>query len=237
MKDVNITLKESGQLLEVRQGQALEIKPPLCIEIFGVLDSPVQWLEKRLNKTFAQDGAHVIVDRDKKAISLVFNETNNYEHSIVNGRLTIHPVFEKFGINSGKYRTPLEMSELFKMNRSYFENTQTAMELVSLLKMFKAKVNKEVEQNIDLNRGDKKLIYNQVVDSNLPPTFNVEIPIFKGGPKYRLELETYFNPDDLTCTLVSPQANDIIEQITDEAIDSVLDRIKEITSELPIIEI
>ena len=39
MKDVNITLKESGQLLEVRQGQALEIKPPLCIEIFGVLDS------------------------------------------------------------------------------------------------------------------------------------------------------------------------------------------------------
>lgn len=236
MKDVNITLNESGQFLEVRQGEALEIKPPLNIEIYGVLDSPVKWLEKRFEK-IDLDEAHIVVDRDKKIISLVFNETNTYEHSMVRGQLSIHPIFEKFGINSGKYRTPLEMSELFKMNRSYFENTQTAMELVSLLKVFKAKVNKEVEQNIDLHKGDKKLIYNQVVDSNLPPTFNVELPIFKGGEKHVLELETYFNPDDLTCTLVSPQANDIIEQITDDAINSVLEQIKNITDRLPIIEI
>lgn len=237
MKDVNITLNETNQVLEVRQGQALEIKPPLNIGIFGVLESPVVWLEKRLDQTLYKDSTHVIVDRDKKSISLVFNETNEYEHSIINGKLTIHPIFEKFGINSGKYRTPLEMSELFKMNRSYFENTQTAMELVSLLKIFKAKVNKDVEQNIDLNKGDKKLVYNQVVESNLPPTFKVELPIFKGQEKHVLEIETYFNPDDLTCTLVSPQANDIIEQITDNAIDNVLERIKAITNDLPIIEI
>lgn len=236
MKDVNVTLTESNQILEVRQGQALEIKPPLSIEIFGVLDSPLKWLEKRRD-TIDLNKAHIVVDRDKKSISLVFNETNEYEHSIVNGRLSIHPIFEKFGINSGRYRTPLEMAELFKMNRSYFENTQTAMELVSLLKAFKAKVNKEVEQEIDTNKGDKKLIFNQVVDSNLPPTFNVDLPIFKGGEKHVLELETYFNPDDLTCTLVSPQANDIIEQVTDTSIDSVLDLIKQITDSLPIIEI
>ncbi len=129
------------------------------------------------------------------------------------------------------------MAELFKMNRSYFENTQTAMELVSLLKAFKAKVNKEVEQEFDTNKGDKKLIFNQVVDSNLPSTFNVELPIFKGVEKHILELETYFNPDDLTCTLVSPQANDIIEQVTDTSIDSVLEQIIQITDSLPIIEI
>ncbi len=92
MKDVNVTLTESDQVLEVRQGQALEIKPPLNIEIFGVLDSPLKWLEKRYD-TIDLDEAHIIVDRDKKSISLVFNETNNYEHSIVNGRLSIHPIF------------------------------------------------------------------------------------------------------------------------------------------------
>ena len=39
-------------------------------------------------------------------------------------------------------------------------------------------------------------------------------------------MEVYFNPDDLSCTLVSPQANDTIQSVTDSVIDEQLELIR-----------
>lgn len=69
-----------------------------------------------------------------------------------------------------------------------------------------------------------------------PEVFTVIIPIFKGTKKQELQLETYFNPDDLTCTLVSPEANEIAEEYKDTEIDKVLESIKEIAPDIVIIE-
>ena len=43
--------------------------------------------------------------------------------------------------------------------------------------------------------------------------------------------------DDLSCTLISPEANDIIEQMVDEAIDSVIERVKQASPEIVVIEV
>lgn len=236
MRDINVTTEKGTSILEIREGQALEIKPPKRISITGILNTPLRWLEKRLNAISVKD-AHIIVDRSQRTIKLVLNETDEYKYSEITGSLTVHPIFERFGINSGIYKTPLEISELIKMNRTYFENTQQAMELVSELKNFKAKINKKVEQEFNLNKGDKRILQNQVIESNIPTSFKVELPIFKGGKKHVLEVETYFNPDDLTCTLVSSQANDIIEQATDQSIDEIIEKIKALTIDIPMIEV
>lgn len=234
MKDLNITVENGIKTLQVLTGNALEPQEPKIININGVLDSPLKWLEKRVSE-IDQKKCHIVVDRDKMTISLIIDESDHYSTTIT-GKMELHPVFVKFGINAGKYRTTFEMAELIKMNRSYFENRQYAMELVTLLRQFKAKIDKQVEADVNPNKGDRRVLIAQKVDSNLPPAFNIIVPIFKGTEKMEIECETYFNPDDLTCTLVSAGANDSIEDMKDSCVGEVLEQIKEIAPDVAIIE-
>lgn len=230
----SIDLTVNGEKLEVREGKALELFNPEIVKINGVLNAPLKYIEKRVN-TLNQLQCHVLVDRDKMSITLVINEKDHFG-DIIRGMLELSPDFERFGINTGQYRTTLEMAEFIKMNRAFFENRSEAMNLVYQLRKFKAKVDKEVEAEYQPNKGDKRVLMQQVVDSNIPESFNVLLPLFKGYSKQNIEVETYFNPDDMTCTLVSPGANESIIDFKDEAINEVLEKIKELASEIVIIE-
>lgn len=235
MEEIKVTIENEVKILEIRTGKALELKEPKIVSLFGVLDTPFKWLEKRV-KEIDQKKAYITVDREEMIISLKLDESDYYGTSI-SGKMELHPLFIRFGINSGKYLTTFEMAELIKMNRGCFENRQYAMELVTLLRNFKAKIDKEVELEIDPNKGNKRVLVAQKVDSNLPPSFKIIVPIFKGMKKETIECETYFNPDDFTCTLVSAGANETIEDIKDSSIDAVLESIREIAPEIAILEV
>ena len=232
MKDVNVTVE--GNELVIREGKALEVFNPEVVNIKGTLDAPLRWLQKRVDLIF-QKACHIRVDRDKMTITLVINDKYHFADMIV-GKMEFHPDFLKFGINSGQYRTAFEMAEFIKMNRAFFENRSVAMNLVTQLRSFKAKVDKQVEADYQPNKGDKRILIQQAVESNIPEVFTVILPIFKGTKKQELQLETYFNPDDLTCTLVSPEANELAEEYKDTEIDKVLESIKEIAPDIVIIE-
>lgn len=234
-KELNITVENGIKTVEILTGSALAPKEPQKVVIVGILDAPLKWLEKRISE-IDQKNCYIKVNREKMSILLVLDEKDHYRTEI-EGQLQLHPMFVKFGINQGDYRTPLEMSELIKMNRSYFENRQQAMELVAILRNFKAKVNKDVEAEFNPNKGDKRILVAQKIDSNLPEAFVINVPVFKGGKPVEIECETYFNPDDLTCTLVSPVANDTIEEGKDNSIDSVLAGIREVAPHIAIIEV
>lgn len=227
-------LKSDNNELVIRHGDALPLKEPQRVHIIGTLDAPLQYLQKRI-ENINQKECNIIVNREAMSLRLIINEHSQY-HDAIDGKLTLHPDFVNFGINSGKYKTPNDMAEFIKMNRSCFENRQEAMELVQQLRTFRAKIDKQVEAEDNRNKGDKKYLYNQIVDSNIPASFKVCIPIFRGTKKQLIELETYFNADDLTCTLVSPQANELATDYRDIAIDDVLNAIKEIAPEIVIIE-
>ena len=109
------------------------------------------------------------------------------------------------------------------------------MKLVTELQNFKAKVDKELESSNN-NRGDRRVLVNQVVQSNLPEAFTLIIPLFKGTPKQTIQAEVYINPSDLSCTLVSPEANDLLEEMRDKEIDLVLERIQKVCPHIVIIE-
>jgi hypothetical protein len=234
-----IVLGADQKELVLREGKAVEIKEPLKVAINGVLDSPLKWLKKRICANnfmiisqFAQESevlmthSHIIVDRDAMSIKLVIGENDHYQ-TTVTGKLEFHPAFLKFGINNGVYITSFEMADLIKMNRTFFENKDVAMALVSTLKNFKARVDKQIEASDD-NRGNKMALLNQVVDSNLPAGFKMVLPIFKGQAKETIEVEVYIRASDLTCTLISPQANEIQEQLRDEEMSKVIKAIEEL---------
>ncbi len=224
MQEIKVNAGIGVEQIEVRTGEALKLREPEKVEITGVLDAPLEWLKQR-KECFEHKCAYIKVNEEEGTIVLRVNE-EDYYGAVVRGSLKISPIFKNFGINSGEYKSPIEMSEFIKMNRVYFDNRTTAMALVTQLRNFRAKVNKDVEQEVNLNKGDKRLVLAQAVESNIPETFKVLLPIFKGEKKQEIEVETYFNPDDLTCTLVSPEANELIEDLKEQMLSEVVEGIK-----------
>ena len=227
---------QAGQLdVVIREGQALPLHEPVKVNIVGVLNSPARWLEKRQELQQITNKCHVTVDREGLKITLQINENAHYGTRI-EGRLMLTETFKKFHINDGHSFTLKELATLFKMNRSFFESKQIAMELVTLLQNFKGKVNKDLEASTD-NRGNKKVDFVQAVESNLPEAFTLHLPIFKGLEAEDVECEVYVDPDDWSCQLISPDANDIVERYRDEAFQKVIDGIEENLPGVAIIEI
>lgn len=234
MEKLNVTVENGVKTLEIRQGDALPVHEKKQVKIVGNISTVSEWLNFRAAK-INQTECNIQVDRDGMDITLIIDE-KNYLFDEIAGVLHLDKAFKTFEINSGKYLTNFEMADLIKMNRSAFENKSEAMKLVSELRNFKAKVDKDLE-NSDDNRGNRKLLINQLVESNLPENFKLYIPVFKGLPKQTIEVEVNIRADDFCCTLVSPEANDIINETKDAIIDEEIAKIKKIAPEIVIVEV
>lgn len=240
---VNVIVPEnySGAPIEIiwRDGQAakqLEPKEPVPVNITGTIDSPFRWLEKRV-ALIEQKQANITVNRDDMEISLVTKE-NDYYNDGVRGVLQPSKEMVEFGINAEKKWEPIKLSKFIKMHRAFFADKSQNMMLVSTLKNFKAKVNQDIERSKEEN-GSKVDNYSQVVDSNLPTSFKLNIPLFKGFACEEIEVEIYADVDgrDVSLSLVSAGANEAIEEYKNNVIDAQLDAIRQIAPDIVIIEV
>lgn len=226
----------------LREGAAikeLEPKAPVKTSLSGVIGAPVEYLTKRVETgQFTQERSHVIVNREEIKLSLIINENDEYTRGRVDGTLEFHPKFKEFGINTGKVWTPTELGMFFKMNRAFFPDRPANMKLVSELMNFTATVNNDINRSVKEN-GDRTDNFTQVVNSNLPASFTLQIPIFKGMKAEILEVETFaqINGRDVAFILLSPGANQTLEDVRDRAIDEQLEQIKTIAPSIAIIEI
>ncbi len=224
---------------EVSKVNELEIKAPLRLGIEGVIGSVSEFLSKRNDQAdqINQKRCHILVNREKISIKLVYNENDEYQYGFISGKLEEHPKFKEFGINAGKVWSPAELGMFFKMNRSFFPDKAENMKLVSELMNFTAKVNNSIERSIKEN-GDKTDHFAQSVNSNLPPSFTLTIPIFKGTQVETLEIETFAQVigREVSFVLLSPSANQTMEDIRDKVIDEQLQKISDICPDIAIIE-
>lgn len=231
----------NGAPIEVvlREGEApelLEIKEPERVVISGTIDTPFRWLEKRI-ELINQKASNIIVNRDVMRIALTVDETNYYQ-SDIRGELKTSKKMMEFGINTEKKWEPIKLSKFLKMHRAFFTDKSQNMMLVSTLKNFKAKVNQDIECSKEGN-GSKVDNYSQVVDSNLPKSFKLNIPLFKGFANEEIEVEIYADVDgrDVSLSLVSAGANEAIEEYKNKVIDEQLDAIRQIAPDIVIIEV
>ena len=231
----------NGAPIEVvlREGEApvaLDPKEPERVVINGTIDAPFRWLEKRV-ELINQKATNIIVNRDKMGLALTIDETSYYQTEI-NGILQASKEMVEFGINTEKKWEPIKLSKFIKMHRAFFTDKSQNMMLVSTLKNFKAKVNQDIERSKEEN-GSKVDNYSQVVDSNLPKSFKLNIPLFKGFAQEEIEIEIYADVDgrDVSLSLVSAGANEAIEEYKNKVIDEQLDAIRQIAPDLVIIEV
>ncbi|MCL1933562.1 MAG: hypothetical protein FWF53_07115 [Candidatus Azobacteroides sp.] len=238
---INIPEGTCGFEAVIREGEAvkpLEPKAPVKTDLSGVIGAPVEYLEKRVNTNqFTQERSHLIVEREQITLTLIINEDDDYLRGKIEGKLEFHPKFEAFGINTGKIWAPSELGMFCKMNRSFFTDKAVNMKLVTDLMNFTAIVNHKIEQGVKEN-GNQTDKFEQTVNSNLPEKFTMTIPIFKGMPAETLEVETFakINGREVSFMLISPGANQTLEEIRDKAIDRQLERIREIAPNIAIIE-
>lgn len=234
---IEIKVENGVKTLELLTGRALEIMPPVKVAVLGLLDTPYKYLVKRVSEINSKS-CHIWIDRHGRTINLVIDEHNEYQDQ-VSGGLSLNPEFLAFDINTGESRTTFELSDFIKMNRSFFDSKQDAIKLVSELRNFKAKVDKELELSDD-NRGNKRLKMIQAVESNIPESFKLCMPIFKGQEKQTFEVEVNISSDSMNsfgCVLVSPEIKDFIVETRDELIDAQVKLIEAVAPELLIIEV
>lgn len=240
---INLAIPEGyqGQPIELilREGEAfkqLDPKEPKIVKISGTIESVLRWLEKRID-LIEQKKANIIVSRDDMAIQLTLEETDYYGAQILG---VLHPSKEmqEFGINTDKTWDPIKLSQFMKMHRAFFTNKSENMLLVSTLKNFRAKVNQDIERSKEEN-GSKVDNYSQVVDSNLPKSFKLNIPLFKGFACEEIEVEVYADVDgrDVSLSLVSAGANEAIEEYRNRVIDEQIAAIKNVAPDIVIIEV
>ena len=224
----------------IREGAApkvLDPKAPVKMNVNGTINAPFEYLSKRID-CINQKDCHIIVNREKITIELVVNEADEYTRGTIAGTLQYHPKFEEFGINAGKVWSPFDFAMFCKMNRAFFADKNVNMSLVSACKNFTAKVNNQIERAIQEN-GNRTDNFAQVVNSNLPESFTLSIPIFKGGKKEDLVVETFAKIDgrNVAFVLLSPGAEETLEDLRDKAIDEQLNAIKAIAPDIAIFEV
>lgn len=237
---MNINLAPGMNEIIIREGAAptvLDPKAPVKMNINGTVNAPFEYLSKRID-CINQKDCHIIVNREKITIELVVNEADEYTRGTIAGTLQYHPKFEEFGINTRKVWSPFDFAMFCKMNRAFFADKNANMSLVSACKNFTAKVNNQIERAIQEN-GNRTDNFAQVVNSNLPESFTLSIPIFKGGKKEDLVVETFAKIDgrNVAFVLLSPGAEETLEELRDKAIDEQLNAIKAIAPDIAIFEV
>lgn len=185
---INFAPGQTTAEIIIREGDAtkqLDPKAPVKTEIVGTIGTILEYLKKRVNAgQFKQTECFITVDRESVKMTLTINESDYYTRGTVVSKLQFNPQFVKFGINDGnKVWTPAELGLFFKMNRTFFPDRKDNMELVSRLMNF----NGTVQATIDRDIGSRTDNFAQVVNSNLPESFTLRIPIFKGLPPETLK--------------------------------------------------
>lgn len=231
-KEINISVENGIKELIIRKGDAVPVHTGADVKIGSVtIFAIMEFLTKKdINEAMILDSI-LQYSYDKLKMQLVYGATLRHQYTI-NAQIILNPDLEAFEINKGKKYSTFQLADFIKMNRHLFESKSAAMELVSALKNIKASVNRAIEASKD-DRGNRRALIDQVVQSNIPESFNIELPIFKGQPKVVVPVEVVLD-EDLECMLVSPDLKQIIAEESERLIGGEVEKIRALHPQLRI---
>lgn len=199
-------IQSEGNEVVIRTGEALPLAEKLQISISGNIDAVSRYIKQRGSSLNQSEGAlhsstevpaHtavIIVNREHLKIQLQCDPSDKYA-PMVTGQLSLNPDLQEFGINSAKKFTREELLSLIKLNRFFFADKDDHAVLMSKIKNFRANVNKDVQDGAD-NRGNKNRVNNQAVDTEVPETAVLQIPVFKGESPSRFIVDICLDVTD-----------------------------------------
>lgn len=238
----------------------LEYKAPESIKLVGTIEAPLEFLQKRLEKINIHN-AHIEVCREDSTITLVVNESNfqpsissvdletsigessvflgcTLPKSFVTGCISFSKEFTDLGINADKQWNPVKLAQYFRLNRHLFDDKQANMAIVSQLKNIKATISGKYQKAKETHGSISQTeFYELNIQHELPGSFILNIPIFKGGEKakYAVEIDAEYIDGNILVSLVSPAMNEVKETTRDAIIDNVVKQITDIAPDIVVI--
>ncbi len=160
--------------LIIREGQAAPIPSISPLSIAGNIEAPAEYALKRLEqKAIDPSNSHVEIDQQAGTITFIANAQSEV-NIVVTGIVQLSPVCVAF--LDKEYTSIVELSKFISTNRRYFEATTDATDLAKKLRMFNATVNTVMQDHSD-DRSNYTQVASGVVETNLPETIKVKLPI------------------------------------------------------------
>jgi hypothetical protein len=204
MQTVNLKVDQlTGNEIIIREGKALEQKPPEKIKIEGDIKSISNFLSIRKDNPGHEhqlvDPNRVIVTVDKKEmyIELETDPGNTYG-TVVTGSLELSDELKKWGVQQGKMYTLKDLVYLFRMNKLDFDRGEVAVEMEKAYMSFNIKQFIEFEQQQPDQKGNRKNSFEKKVDMDKPTQFKLNIPVYKGFPSTAFDVELCLNTRENT---------------------------------------
>ena len=168
------------------------------------------------------ENTHVEVDREKGTITMTSNEhLPEFSRTAIRSSIKLDPAYTEFKININEPWDPVQLGQLFRRRRRYFADSALNLKLVSLLTNFKAKVDSQLEKVDDRSNRRFKEAVEKVVQSELPQSFKLTLPVIKGVPAEEFEVDFVLEARDglIYIYLDSVEAEEIAESAKNTAIN------------------
>lgn len=217
---------ESGVVqLTVLEGTAAVQHNPQPVNIDGTITAPSIFVEKR---DVEPKMAHCLVSVTDGKMVLVVNEQSVVDKFTITGLIEIGKKFKKIGINADVSYTPEKLAHKFRMLRSLFLNHSEHLRITSELRNMNAKVNQKIEASKD-DRANMSLSFAQSVESSMPESFRLKLPLIEGEEPTEVEVNIILNANNggITCTLESVEAEEFIDSAKEKLIKEEVDKIKD----------
>lgn len=213
----------------IRTGLAEEkLKPVKPIEkvglkIIGSIGTISNFLKKR-HSEFNPINCHIVIDEQEGTTIFNGNECqDNNEHStIIAGSLSLTKQFKDLSINTGEEHSSAELARYLKKRRNLFTDPEQFKLIWGALSSFEGEIEEQIRVADD-KRGNVTNHIKREVTHNLPKNFQLAIQVFENAPKLKFEVEVEVNSMDLSCSLISFDLDEKIEEQRKELIQNELD--------------
>ncbi len=208
-----------GNELVIREGEALELKPPAKIKLAGDIHSVATFFAKRYADASVGNGNQLVdkystvimVDREGMVITAYLNPQDP-DGTEITAKLELTPELKQFCINTEKQFTREELVKIIRFNRRFFNAEPYEGILNSYMKLNLTGTT-ELSVGSD-NRGNKDIAFKKLINSqNIPQEFVLNIPVFKGFPGESFRVEVCFETTDASVRFwfESVELNELIE--------------------------
>lgn len=182
-QELKINVSTEGNENVILVGKANTPKEPNKLIIVGDFSAVSNYLKVKSVtasdfQAVSPEKTVVLCDKESLTIELL-TDPNDPNATEVKGKAEFSKELQTFGINEARYFSREQLIKLIRFNRRFFQNKEENANLLSAYQNFTASVNKNIQEESDL-RGNKNNQFQKKVNTSLPESFVLEVPIFKG---------------------------------------------------------
>lgn len=197
---IQLHLKEFGNELIVRTGEAPAVREPLSHDIEGGAGTIKEFIAKRMaTANYSLQSINTATDyilvEPKNLRAILYIQPESAFSWTVTSQLKRNKFIEAFHINGSKKFSRKEMIKLVKYNAHLFANSEEVVSILSSLQNLKVDAQISNEQSSD-NRANASKKFQKSVFIDLLNTFVLQTPLYEYTPPRRFIVELCFETTD-----------------------------------------